>query len=116
MNVANFSPCLYLPDRTFGNCLITINIIGNMKEHNSDFVVIYPDFIIILLLAGLGVDDMFVIIEAWNNLSAAEKRKPLPEKVALTMKHAGVSITVTSVTDFVAFAIGASTVSLSLIS
>ncbi|XP_067935970.1 patched domain-containing protein 3-like [Watersipora subatra] len=61
------------------------------------------------LLLGLGVDDMFVIIEAWNNLSAMEKQKPLPEKVALTMKHAGVSITVTSITDFVAFAIGAST-------
>ena len=58
---------------------------------------------------------MFVIIEAWNNLSAAEKQKPLPEKVALTMKHAGVSITVTSVTDFVAFAIGASTVSMLLL-
>ncbi|KAF6037774.1 PTCHD3 [Bugula neritina] len=61
------------------------------------------------LLLGLGVDDMFVIIEAWNNLSTFEKQKPLPEKVAIAMKHAGVSITVTSVTDFVAFAIGAST-------
>ena len=53
---------------------------------------------------------MFVIIEAWNNLSAVEKQNPLPERVALAMKHAGVSITVTSVTDFVAFAIGATTV------
>lgn len=60
---------------------------------------------------GLGVDDMFVIIEAWNNLSPSEKQKDLAEKVAMTMKHAGVSITVTSVTDFVAFAIGATTVS-----
>jgi len=55
---------------------------------------------------------MFVIIEAWNNLSREDKRKDLPDKVALTMKHAGVSITVTSITDFVAFAIGATTVSL----
>lgn len=54
---------------------------------------------------------MFVIIEAWNNLSAAERQLELPEKVALTMKHAGVSITVTSITNFAAFAIGSTTVS-----
>lgn len=63
-----------------------------------------------LSVPGLGVDDMFVIIEAWNNLTELEKSKDLKVKVAITMQHAGVSITVTSITDFVAFAIGASTV------
>lgn len=53
---------------------------------------------------------MFVIIEAWNNLTELERCKDLKVKVAITMQHAGVSITVTSVTDFVAFAIGATTV------
>lgn len=65
--------------------------------------------------SGLGVDDMFVIIEAWNNLTALQRRKDLKVKIALAMQHAGVSITVTSVTDFVAFAIGATTVSLNKI-
>lgn len=55
---------------------------------------------------------MFVIIEAWNNLTPMEKKRELPVKMALTMKHAGVSITVTSVTNFVAFSIGSSTVSI----
>lgn len=83
-------------------------LVRNLMLHILKVMTIHTNCV--LCCSGLGVDDMFVIIEAWNNLSAAEKQKPLPEKVALTMKHAGVSITVTSVTDFVAFAIGASTV------
>jgi len=54
---------------------------------------------------------MFVIMQCWNNLSPGEMKRPLPERMGLTLQHAGVSITVTSVTDFVAFAIGATTVS-----
>lgn len=53
---------------------------------------------------------MFVIVEAWKNLTPEELKLPLPKQIAMTMKHAGVSVTVTSVTDIVAFAIGASTV------
>jgi Niemann-Pick C1 protein len=63
------------------------------------------------LLLGIGVDDMFIIMQNFYNLSPAEKIKPLPEKIGLMMQHAGASITVTSLTDFVAFAIGSATVS-----
>ncbi|KAK7065466.1 Patched domain-containing protein 3 [Halocaridina rubra] len=62
------------------------------------------------LLMGLGVDDMFVIMQAWNNLSPHEKKMKLAERIGITLKHAGVSITVTSVTNFSAFAIGSGTV------
>lgn len=65
-----------------------------------------------MFITGLGVDDMFVINEAWNNLTEAEKQKPLPERVAIAMKHAGVSITVTSLTNLMAFSIGCTTVRL----
>ncbi|KAG7160185.1 NPC intracellular cholesterol transporter 1-like 1 [Homarus americanus] len=62
------------------------------------------------LLLGLGIDDMFVIMQAWNNLSPQEKKLKLDERIGCALKHAGVSITVTSVTDFVAFAVGSTTV------
>jgi len=47
-----------------------------------------------IIFAGLGVDDL-----------------PLIEQSGSALKHAGVSITVTSITDIMAFGIGATTVS-----
>ena len=69
-----------------------------------------------LLLLGLGVDDMFVVLQCWETLAAADRQRPLPERVGRALQHAGVSITVTSLTDFVAFGIGASTVSVRSVS
>ena len=68
------------------------------------------------LCLGIGIDDMFVIVQCWYNLQAdgeidlKEKRKNLAKKLGRTMMHAGVAITVTSVTDVFAFGIGAVTV------
>ena len=54
---------------------------------------------------------MFVIVQCWYNLEEEEtKGKTLDEKIGLTMKHAGVAITVTSITDVFAFGVGAVTV------
>lgn len=62
------------------------------------------------LLMGLGIDDMFVMNACWKNLSEAELKKSLPVKIGLMLKHAGVSIVITSFTDIVALLIGAITV------
>jgi len=57
------------------------------------------------VLLGIGVDDSFVIMNAFDRVDAS---KPVPERIATAMSHAGVSIMITSMTDFVAFAISAS--------
>lgn len=57
-----------------------------------------------------GIDDMFVIMQSWNNLAEDEKSISLEDRFGMTMQHAGVAITITSLTDFLAFAIGATTV------
>lgn len=70
--------------------------------------------IIPCLMVGLGVDDMFVIVQALNNVEAEDKLKGLvraiPDRIGDAMRHAGVGITITSFTDFVVFSVGATTV------
>ncbi|XP_040572167.1 patched domain-containing protein 3 isoform X2 [Lepeophtheirus salmonis] len=73
--------------------------------------IIYADLhpIIPFLLLGIGVDDLFIIIKSTDNLSQKEKELPLKERIALVVQHSGVSITVTSLTDLVAFLISSTT-------
>ena len=60
---------------------------------------------------GIGIDDMFVIVQCWYNLREDETLgRPLHEKIGLTLQQAGVAITVTSMTDVFAFGVGAVTV------
>ena len=58
------------------------------------------------LLLGMGVDDMFVIVNAYDLVTAREPDVDLPRRVGLTLASAGASITVTSLTDIFAFIIG----------
>ena len=58
------------------------------------------------LLLGVGVDDMFVIVNAYDHV---DKSLDLPTKMGKTMATAGASITVTSLTDIFAFLIGSNT-------
>ena len=61
---------------------------------------------------------MFVIVQCLNNV----KKDPqfvglrMSTKIAQALKHAGVSVTVTSLTDVFAFAVGAVTVGLVFLS
>lgn len=58
------------------------------------------------LLLGLGVDDMFVIAISYD---LTDSSLPIPERLGRSLSHAGASITVTSLTDFLAFCIGGTT-------
>jgi Niemann-Pick C1 protein len=62
------------------------------------------------LLLGIGIDDMFVIVQSFDNLRGDDLPKNLPARFGQTMRHAGVAITITSVTDLLAFGVGGSTV------
>ena len=56
---------------------------------------------------------MFVIVQCLNNVkrSSSEEARSVSQIISETMRHAGVSITVTSVTDILAFGVGYFTVS-----
>lgn len=64
----------------------------------------------------LGVDDNFLIMASWNEIHAdkSNRNKPIEEKIAIMLGHAGSAISITSLTDVVAFVIGASTVSFAI--
>jgi len=64
------------------------------------------------ILLGIGVDDAFVIVNAFNRERTVprsqESNKDLAKRSANALARAGASITVTSLTDLVAFGISAS--------
>ncbi|KAK6042043.1 hypothetical protein COOONC_20451 [Cooperia oncophora] len=55
------------------------------------------------LIIGVGSDDVFIIIHAMRKTN---KKMPLEDQIAETMEEAGPSITVTSLTNILSFAIG----------
>ncbi|XP_077994624.1 patched domain-containing protein 3-like [Glandiceps talaboti] len=58
------------------------------------------------LILGIGVDDMFIMIAAWRQTPPND---PVEERMGKAFKEAAASITITSITDFLAFCIGAIT-------
>ncbi|XP_053625980.1 patched domain-containing protein 3 isoform X2 [Plodia interpunctella] len=55
------------------------------------------------LMIGIGIDDTFVMLAAWRR---ASPKLPVPERMAVMLSEAAVSITITSVTDMLSFFIG----------
>ena len=60
------------------------------------------------LLLGVGIDDTFVMLSAWKRHNpGAKDPEGLEEAMAETYKEAAVSITITSLTNIISFALGA---------
>jgi patched domain-containing protein len=59
--------------------------------------------IVKFLLAGIGIDDTFVMLAAWRRTPIT---LPVPERMGRMLAEAAVSITITSVTDVLSFWIG----------
>ncbi|XP_070065886.1 patched domain-containing protein 3 isoform X2 [Drosophila virilis] len=55
------------------------------------------------LMIGIGIDDTFVMLAGWRRTPA---KMPVHERMGHMMSEAAVSITITSVTDFISFLIG----------
>ena len=62
------------------------------------------------IIMGLGVDDIFVIMSALTKIKSESKDLKLTEQIAKTLEKAGASITITSLTDIIAFLVGGTTV------
>jgi len=59
--------------------------------------------IVPFLALGIGVDDMFIMV---NSLSKTDRSQPIEKRIVVAVSRAGVSITITSLTDFLAFIVG----------
>ncbi|XP_066995806.2 patched domain-containing protein 3 isoform X1 [Anabrus simplex] len=55
------------------------------------------------LMLGIGIDDTFVMLAAWRRTSI---KLDVPERMAIMLSEAAVSITITSFTDMISFWIG----------
>eukprot|EP01025_Chloroclados_australasicus_P010600 TRINITY_DN1437_c0_g1_i3.p1 TRINITY_DN1437_c0_g1~~TRINITY_DN1437_c0_g1_i3.p1 ORF type:complete len:950 (+),score=108.56 TRINITY_DN1437_c0_g1_i3:595-3444(+) len=64
------------------------------------------DSVLPFLLVGIGVDDTFVLVNAYDN---TDPTKPVNLRIAEMYAAAGSSVTVTSLTNFFAFIIGSNT-------
>ena len=58
----------------------------------------------IFIILGIGIDDMFILL---SGLSGAQDRLTVEDRIGETMRTSGVGITITSLTDFLAFMAGA---------
>ncbi|KAK3100527.1 hypothetical protein FSP39_021363 [Pinctada imbricata] len=116
----NMNTVAWRPLLSLGGVLATILAIGAALGFAS---LIGLKFVSIVgampfLVVGIGIDDVFILMsgmaDACGNPSARTNDHPISQKLYLTLKSSGIAITITSLTDFLAFGIGASSVFLSV--
>lgn len=76
----------------------TVGIMSFAQVEFNEIVALMP-----FLVLGVGVDNMFIMISAWRHLSLF---LTVEERMGRTFSEAAVSITITNLTDVLAFVIG----------
>ncbi|XP_074095417.1 patched domain-containing protein 3 isoform X1 [Cotesia typhae] len=64
------------------------------------------------MLMGLGIDDIFIMMASWEEVLShqSNRGRPIEERIGRMLSQAGAAISITSLTDVVAFIIGATTI------
>ena len=64
------------------------------------------------MFSGIGVDNMFLVMSSWsqNLIKSDEGAECVPKILGKTLASAGIGITITSFTNFLAFIIGITSV------
>ncbi|WAR27800.1 PTHD3-like protein [Mya arenaria] len=84
-------------------CIATFSFsFGLCSAIGVDFVSIVG--VVPFLVIGIGIDDMFILL---SGLSGAQGENTVENKIAETLRSSGVGITITSITDLLAFMAGA---------
>lgn len=65
------------------------------------------------LIIGIGIDDVFILMSGIADAESIEKSS-VSDRISFMMRTSGIAITITSITDFLAFSIGASSVFISV--
>ncbi|XP_056011583.1 patched domain-containing protein 3-like isoform X2 [Ostrea edulis] len=69
--------------------------------------------VIPFLIIGIGIDDVFILMSGIADAKSI-KKSSVSDRIYFMMKTSGIAITITSVTDFLAFLIGASSIFISV--
>ena len=64
-----------------------------------------------ILFQGVGVDDMFILMSGWRQ---TDLKAPIEDRISETFRSSAISVTITSLTDLLAFCIGATSPFLSV--
>ncbi|XP_053404170.1 patched domain-containing protein 3-like isoform X2 [Mercenaria mercenaria] len=82
--------------------LAIVGSIGLCSAAGISFVTIVG--VVPFLIIGIGIDDMFILL---SGLSEAQTKTTVEDKMAETLRISGVGVTITSLTDLIAFMSGA---------